>query len=150
MTKKLLSFALAAVALVAMPAAAQTSCGGCKKAATEACCKAKAKADDKCCGKCGDSKALFEGVTLSPEQQKAVEALKVEKKQAAKEAVKNHKEAGKAARAEYLAKLKTILTPEQFAQVEKNMSAHHGKDGKHAKHAEKHGKKAHKGDCCGK
>lgn len=123
MFKKLLSLAVAALIMGAVPAAAQ--CAGCKKAETENCCAKAQKENDKCCGKCGD--AMFKGLNLTAEQKAALKQLKADCKKEAKEAK--------------IAKLKTILTPEQFAQVEKNMQNKQccKKDGKKHGHDKKHG-----------
>lgn len=115
----------------------------CKKAdCKKDCKKADCKKED--CKKACDAKGAceFEGLNLTDAQKEQIKNIKEEQKaqcQAKKEAAKAQKEACKADRQEarkaYLAKIKNVLTPEQYVQYLENQatSGHKGqmKAGRH-------------------
>lgn len=97
------------------------------------CCKKDAKCEKtECCEKkqqchkkpCKGEPRCFQGIELTAEQKAKIQALNADCKAKRCEAAKCEKaqkmEARKAERAEYTAKVKAILTPEQFAQFEAN------------------------------
>lgn len=134
---KKLMIALATVAMTASIAFAQTETKACDKKGcpkTEQCtkdCKDCTKCDKDCtkCDKpCDKQRACeFEGLNLTDAQKEQIKNIKAEQKakcQAecqAKQAKKaEKKEARQAARQEYLAKIKAVLTPEQYVQYLEN------------------------------
>lgn len=133
MNKKIVVAILGLCAIVATPAAfAQTSGNDNGKKELKA---------DKRGGKRGaEAPNPFEGLNLTADQQTKLDALKKECQEARKakaEARKSqaqqrkdaNKEAVKTARTEELAKIKAILTPEQYVQFLENnfVNARHGK-----------------------
>ncbi len=123
MNKKI--FAAVAVALCsafAAPAFAQNACpqNGCKPAD---CAPAKCSKAD--CGKpCADAKCPFDNLNLSADQKTKLQALNSERRrnaaEARKQAASAKKQCGKDCRADYLAKVKEILTPEQYVKFLEN------------------------------
>lgn len=105
-----------------------------KKDKTEQCdkdrkCDGKDKKDKKDCKrknhKKGQRADLFAGITLTPEQKTQLDALKAERK-ALRHSQKEQKEQAtkkdrQARHAEFDAKVKGILTPEQWAIYQKNV-----------------------------
>lgn len=135
MNKKLIVAALGLCVLVATPAAfAQTSGNDNGKKELKA---------DKRGGKRGaESPNPFEGLNLTADQQTKLEALKKECKEArmakaetrqkqAQERKNVNREEAKKARTEELAKIKAILTPEQYVKFLENsyLTGRHGKKG---------------------
>ena len=133
MNKKIIVAILGLCTIVATPAAfAQTSGNDNGKKELKA---------DKRGGKRGaEAPNPFEGLNLTADQQTKLDALKKECQEARKakaEARKSqaqqrkdaNKEAAKTARTEELAKIKAILTPEQYVQFLENnfVNARHGK-----------------------
>lgn len=126
MKKTLLSFAFITAGFFAFNASAQQPC--CNPA--EACCNT----PQECCQtkqakpKAPKANAL-EGITLTAEQQSAVDALnqkfaqqRKEAKEAKKEAQKQNKAQGKNQRKAYLDEMKKILTPEQYTTYLENLA----------------------------
>lgn len=135
MNKKLIVAALGLCVLVATPAAfAQTSGNDNGKKELKA---------DKRGGKRGaEAPNPFEGLNLTADQQTKLEALKKECKEArmakaetrqkqAQERKNVNREEAKKARTEELAKIKAILTPEQYVKFLENsyLTGRHGKKG---------------------
>lgn len=135
MNKKLIVAALGLCALVATPAAfAQTSGNDNGKKELKA---------DKRGGKRGaEAPNPFEGLNLTADQQTKLEALKKECKEArmakaetrqkqVQERKNVNREEAKKARTEELAKIKAILTPEQYVKFLENsyLTGRHGKKG---------------------
>lgn len=135
MNKKLIVAALGLCALVATPAAfAQTSGNDNGKKELKA---------DKRGGKRGaEAPNPFEGLNLTADQQTKLEALKKECKEArmakaetrqkqAQERKNVNREEAKKARTEELAKIKAILTPEQYVKFLENsyLTGRHSKKG---------------------
>ena len=139
MKKKIVSIAAAIVAFVAINASAQnttsTSCTPQAKCQTTGNCK---KSKSECT-------SPFAGLNLNDTQKQAIKDLK-------KPSCKGDTETGKdrkTARSEYLAKIKTILTPEQYQQfLENNFVKGASKHNKHGMKNNSHNNK--KGDCKGK
>lgn len=75
---------------------------------------------------------LFEGMNLTAEQQSQLKALTPCNSNKKREDRKERREAAQTARKEYLAKVKSILTPEQYVQFLENsylnMAPRHGGD----------------------
>lgn len=144
MNKKI--FAAVAVALAgafAAPVFAQNTCPrqGCDpaKCAPEKCTKADCK------NPCADAKCPFDNLNLTADQKTKLKALNTERRQKAAEARKDRKQCGKECRADYLAKVKEILTPEQYVKfLESNYT-----DGAARPRQQMHGKHGHdrKADC---
>lgn len=153
MNKKFLAaIAVAILGAFSAPAFAQNAgnekCTGTEQCAPEKCKKADGKKDcKKADGKkaeCKKGACPFDGLNLTEQQKTQLQALNAERQQKAKAARKEAKEAkkqcDKECRAEYLAKVKAILTPEQYTQfLEQNyaqggkrhkMQARDGKPGK--------------------
>ncbi len=135
MNKKLIVAALGLCVLVATPAAfAQTSGNDNGKKELKA---------DKRGGKRGaEAPNPFEGLNLTADQQTKLEALKKECKEArmakaetrqkqAQERKNVNREEAKKARTEELARIKAILTPEQYVKFLENsyLTGRHGKKG---------------------
>lgn len=135
MNKKLIVAALGLCVLVATPAAfAQTSGNDNGKKELKA---------DKRGGKRGaEAPNPFEGLNLTADQQTKLEALKKECKEASmakaetrqkqvQERKNVNREEAKKARTEELAKIKAILTPEQYVKFLENsyLTGRHGKKG---------------------
>lgn len=135
MNKKLIVAALGLCVLVATPAAfAQTSGNDNGKKELKA---------DKRGGKRGaEAPNPFEGLNLTADQQTKLEVLKKECKEArmakaetrqkqARERKNVNREEAKKARTEELAKIKAILTPEQYVKFLENsyLTGRHGKKG---------------------
>ena len=133
MRKNVLGLVLAALAFSTFGAFAQTEtsetkarceqvAADCKKG--EKHCKKgdkdcrKGKADGK--KKRGMKGDAFAGITLIPEQQQKVDALRAERKAAKEKAKKERSEAKAQEKKEFNEKLATILTPEQYAQYQAN------------------------------
>lgn len=120
MKKTIISMTLAAVALFGGNAFAQTTGDNTSaKCSTEKC----EKGDKKPCA--------FEGLNLTAQQQEQIKALQADQQKACKQAcdkakadkqkqAEGRREAGKTARQAYLAKVKAILTPEQYVQFLEN------------------------------
>lgn len=134
---KKLIIAMACMAVTAgFTAAAQTE----KKCDKQNCPKTEQCTKDKACDKqqpCARP-CEFDGLNLTDaqkEQLKSIKAEQISKAQAAKQAkqqakakAKAEKRAAKeAARAEYLAKVKAVLTPEQYVQYLENIAKHPAK-----------------------
>lgn len=146
MKKKLTLLALAIVASLGISAAAQTPCN--KPCEKQKCEKQKCEQQQKCdkqkcdkpcdkqkCDKpCDKQKCakqqcagdpFLEGITLSAEQQTKIDAIKADRKKAAAEG-KNP------CRRDFLAKMKEVLSPEQYVTYLENMvlkspaRRHHG------------------------
>ena len=127
---KKLMIAMAAVAMTASMAFAQTdNTNACPKKdcpKTEQC----AKDGKKCDKPCDKQRACeFKGLNLTDTQKEQLKAIKAEQKakfqaeRQAKQAQKAaKKEARQAARKEYLAKVKAVLTPEQYVQYLENVA----------------------------
>ncbi len=126
---KKLMIAMAAVAMTASMAFAQTDKKCCDKkdcTKTEQC----AKDGKKCDKPCDKQRACeFEGLNLTDAQKEQIKAIKAEQKskfqadRQAKQAQKaEKKEARQNARKEYLAKLKAVLTPDQYVQYLENVA----------------------------
>ncbi|MDE6269940.1 MAG: hypothetical protein K2M12_03670 [Muribaculaceae bacterium] len=157
MNKKLSTIALAIVAAFGISAAAQCPAKCDKKADCEkTTCEKTCKQD--CKKACDDSK-LFEGITLTADQKTKIEALKAdckskkearatEAKAAREKAAKEKAEQRANRKAEYLAKMKTILAPEQYTKFLENMAVSNpGPRGhKMAPNGHRHGKDMKKGD----
>ena len=166
MKKKIVSIAAAIVAFVAINASAQntsnanSSCAPDAKCQTTGVCK---KAKSECT-------SIFAGLNLTDEQQKAIKDIKkpsckgdslCKNKKSEYKAKKDEYKAERAkkmksARAEYLAQLKKILTPEQYQQLLENnfindAPRHHDKKGFNngSRHGKKGDFKAKKRDCKG-
>lgn len=135
MNKKLIVAALGLCALVATPAFAQQPDG------TNAPKKERA-AKDKNGKRDAQAPNPFEGLNLTADQQTKLEALKKECKEArmakaetrqkqARERKNVNREEAKKARTEELAKIKAILTPEQYVKFLENnyLTGRHGKKG---------------------
>lgn len=127
---------LFATAIVALSAAIATPMFAQNTNVTKDC---KATCEQKCEAKKGDkAHNPFEGLNLTAEQQAKLDALKnecMQQKKAAKEAKESDKTArkqqAKDARAQQLAKIKAILTPEQYVTfLENNFLNKDGKMGK--------------------
>lgn len=138
MNKKFFATAIVALsAAIATPMFAQNATGKTRDS--------KANCEQKCDAKKGPkARNPFEGLNLTAEQQTKLDALRkecVQQKTAAKEAKKADKVAAKQkakeARAQQLAKIKGILTPEQYVTFLENNFLY--KDGMHRG-------KMHKGD----
>lgn len=135
MKKKLSTIALAVIAAFGISAAAQAPAkcdkkGDCGKATCEQPCKQDCKKD---CAKDSAGDKLFEGITLTPEQKTKIEALKAERKnkmenlgqatkEARKQAAKEMRDQRVNGKKEYIAKMKQILTPEQYVTFLENMA----------------------------
>ena len=125
MKKKLTLLALAVVASLGISAAAQTPCNKpCDKQKCEqqqSCAKPcdKQKCDKPCDKqKCAKQQCavdpFLEGITLSAEQQTKIDAIKADRKKAAAEGQKP-------CRRDFLAKMKEVLSPEQYVAYLENM-----------------------------
>lgn len=129
MKKTLLSIAFIAAGIFAFNAAAQEAC--CNPA--QACCNPA----QTCCqtpGKPGKAarpakQNALEGITLTPEQQTAVNALNEKyaaqrkaKMQSKKESRDKERSEAKNGRKEYLNEMKAILTPEQYTTYLENLA----------------------------
>lgn len=145
MNKKILVAALGLSALAVTPAFAQQTDG------TNAPKKERATKDKT--GKRGaDAPNPFEGLNLSAEQQSKLDALKAEcnanreaqakQRQEAKQA---KKEGACKARTEQLAKIKEILTPEQYVKFLEN--SYLNKGGKFDKKIGRHDRNGKRGQC---
>lgn len=145
MRKNVLGLIMAALAISSFGAFAQNetanSSATCQQ--TTATCKntdgecAKNKKDGKKCkkdgkklkkdGKKGNARMQrmnpFDGIQLTAEQQAKLDALKAERKASKEAAKKASKEARQAERKQFDEKVAKILTPEQYAQYEKNKKA---------------------------
>lgn len=140
MKKLFFAFALMAIS-AGVTSAQQPACANQECTATEACGK-------NCNGKCDkpcQRPCEFEGLNLTEQQQAQIKAIQEEQRaKCAKDKAdcKAQKEARaeqrRACRAEYLAKIKSVLTPEQYtAYLENCAKMHHGKKGaKRFKHGE--------------
>lgn len=121
--KKIITLAIAAIALIGLPAVAQeqanTTCTkeGCEKAVPEK--------GPRFNGKKGQRPDVFEGITLTEAQQKAIADLKaqrMEKYKQKRDAAKADRRQNdstamatrKASQREYLNNMKGILTPDQY------------------------------------
>lgn len=120
MNKKTILAAIALTAIVATPAFAQ------KNAANNNCTRQNCAADQQC-PRGGEAPNPFEGLDLTADQQAKIKALQEEcmanrKAQAEqrKQAKNAQKEAACTARSEKLAKIKEILTPEQYVKFLEN------------------------------
>lgn len=151
MKKKILGIAAAIVAFVAINASAQNNAtnycnNNCNNNCTpEAQCQnpTKCKKDKKEC------RNPFAGLNLTDEQQKAIKEIKRPNCKAFSDSCKNIKaKKMQSARTEYLAKIKTILTPQQYQQFLKNNFVNGAS--KHKKHGFKNHHKGMKGDFKGK
>lgn len=118
MNKKFSALALAIMAAAGISAAAQTpaACPAAKSCA-KSCTEAKACPQQPGCG----MEVFFEGITLTPEQQTKIDAIKADRQKAAKEARENKKADRKTCRRDYLNKMKAVLTPEQYVVFLENM-----------------------------
>ncbi|MCH5326461.1 MAG: hypothetical protein J1E29_04565 [Duncaniella sp.] len=116
MKKTVLSLTLLLSTLLAGSVMAQTpQAACCDKAKTEKC----AQQDSCCATQQRQRPTPFDGITLTPEQKAALEALKPARADKKAPVAKERKDP-KASRAEYLAKVKEILTPEQYVQFLEN------------------------------
>ena len=149
MKKIFTSVAIAAVAALGFSAAAQTPAPACNKADRGRC-----EQTVKAPRLCNDSIAevmIFEGITLTPEQQTKINVIKADRKQKmearraearqAREAARKDRTAAAADRKQcqrdYLAKMKEVLTPEQYVVFLENMVVSQpapARDGKAAMH----------------
>ena len=133
MNKKIIVAILGLCTIVATPAAFARTSGNDNG-------KKELKADKRGGKRGGEASNPFEGLNLTADQQTKLDALKKECQEARKakaEARKSqaqqrkdaNKEAAKTARTEELAKIKAILTPEQYVQFLENnfVNARHGK-----------------------
>lgn len=176
MKKKILSMALAAIALFTVSASAQQTSSplkqprgpqtekcdkaDCKKGDKKDCKKADCKKGDKKDGQCKQGFCPFEGLNLTEAQQAKVKAIPTPKAvmKAAKktDAAKNvdRKAYAKTVRQDYLKEVKSVLTADQYTQFLENMYVNQpakqmkqGKAGKQMKQG-KQGKqdKAPRGD----
>ena len=149
MKKTILSIAFATAGIFAFTAMAQEPC--CNAGQPQHCCQA---AGDSCCQAAQHKHArpakpdLFKGITLTEEQQAAVNALNEKYAQERKDAKKEKAEAkakerkdGNESRKSYMEEMKQILTPEQYVvylenvatnrpqgQIKKAPKIKHGKD----------------------
>lgn len=148
MKKKIASIAVALVAMFALTANAQQTTTTDSSAAcpVEKCAKA-AKCGKKVCDKKSDRKCvdMFANLNLTDAQKQALQELKKTCKAKRNENCngqkcdkETRKANAKACRTECLAKIKTILTPEQYVQFLENnfVNRHQGfnKKGHHNKH----------------
>lgn len=155
MKKSILSLAILFASVAGFSASAQTATPQCPKTKTE-CTKGCAKKDAPRCNP-------FAGLNLTEKQQSELQALRAEKgariaeNKASKDAARAEKQAQRKQnmenrlqnRRDYLAKVKNILTPEQYVQFLENSYVDQGmmKGGpRHGKMAQgHHGKKGQKG-----
>ena len=119
MNKKISAIALAIVASLGISAFAQTPAACPNKAAD--CPRSAACAPAKACGDSCCTAVFFEGITLTPEQQTKIAAIKADRQKAAKEARENRKADRKNCKRDYLNKMKEVLTPEQYVVFLENM-----------------------------
>lgn len=126
MKKKFATIALALIAALGIGAMAQTPAPACGKAEKGRC--EKAMKGPRACNDSLEAVMLFEGITLTPEQQTKINALKAERKQNMeacraenKQACKERMDARKQCRRDYLAKVKDVLTPDQYVVFLENM-----------------------------
>lgn len=153
MKKTILSFAVLLVSSLGITAVAQTT------QPDQKACPAKTEKAKSCCKKDAPKYCPFDGLNLTDKQKSELKSIcpqKPSKEQVAK--AKSEKQAQKKAcrenrmqaRRDYLAKVKNILTPEQYVQFLENSyvdqigkgAPRKGKFGKAQAH---HGKKAHNG-----
>lgn len=71
--------------------------------------------------------SLFEGIELTADQQKAIEALRQENRASREQAQKDAQAGREAKRQAFNDNLKNILTPEQYAKYEQNVAAANAK-----------------------
>ncbi|MDE6161587.1 MAG: hypothetical protein K2F77_08005 [Muribaculaceae bacterium] len=130
MKKKFTTIALALMAAFGIGALAQTPAPTCGKADKGHC--EKAMKAPRACNDSLEAVILFEGITLTPEQQTKINAIKAErkqgmeacraeKKQARDAARKDRMDTRKQCRRDYLAKMKDVLTPDQYVVFLENM-----------------------------
>lgn len=148
MKKTIISIAVASAAIFSGTAFAQTTTTSAAKngaACTEQCVNGKEQKGQKPCP--------FDGLNLTAKQQESLKALNEQTMKARQEAGKqakadkqkqhaDRKAAKQAARKEYLAKVKAILTPEQYVQFLENNYVN-------AAPQMKGDRKGHKGPCMG-
>lgn len=133
MKKLIIAMAFAAITATGFTAAAKTDkkCGKQECTRTEQCAKA-AKCGKQACDslQCFAARPCeFEGLNLTDAQKTQIQAIKAEQRtnaqaaKAAKQQAKADRRAAKeAARTEYLAKVKEVLTPEQYVQYLENIA----------------------------
>lgn len=122
MKKKILTIALAAFALCAIPASARNNnnnCGNCPKApCTEQTCSPAQNCgpDQACRAPQGRRPDFFQGIQLTPDQQTALRALEQQRASQRPDsaAVAQRRQTRQDARRSYLDGVKNILTPEQY------------------------------------
>lgn len=137
MKKTMIAMAFMALT-AAFGASAQTPAGNCANrqdcpANAKECC---ANAQQQCDRPCPQARACeFEGLNLTDAQKEQIKALKseqVSKRQAERDANKAKKADRKQSRLDerkaYLAKVKAVLTPEQYVQYLENIALQTGKD----------------------
>lgn len=129
MKKKIFGIAIAAVALMTSASAFAQKPTQCKK---EECKKEIVCKKDTCttckndtcttCKKDRHCRNPFEGITLTPEQQKQLDAIRPQRPQKGdRQAQGADRQARREARQQYFDQVKTILTPEQYEQFMKNI-----------------------------
>lgn len=118
MNKKISAIALAIVASLGIGAFAQTlaACPQAPACTPNAACAPANACGDSCC-----TAVFFEGITLTPEQQTKIAAIKADRQKAVKEARENRKADRRNCKRDYLNKMKEVLTPEQYVVFLENM-----------------------------
>lgn len=140
MKKKIFGATLLLSLLIGGTASAQTPAAGSCCGKQKACTEAKAQCCDKQKAECAATP--FDGLNLSDKQKAQIQALREECQKESQAARKQKADDRKARKEAKLAKIKSILTPEQYVKFLENGGAQKccssKKDGKH-------GKKGHKG-----
>jgi len=118
MNRKILVLAIAAITCAGTCAIAQSTTADCCKAGSEATCNVRMS---RVCADSSRMAALFDGITLSREQQTKIAEMRKARMEARRNKHMENRKAGKELRKSHLAEMKEVLTPEQYVVYLENI-----------------------------